>query len=94
MWIKWAVGSLPALKFSDDISFLPLPSCRFFGVLGPCPGEPFSDQLRHIIQCCKPDGQQLDKKCDGHTKAHQSKPGGRGPSGLFIDQIHLCKPGP
>ncbi|GAB5584459.1 adhesion G-protein coupled receptor G2 isoform X1 [Prionailurus iriomotensis] len=41
---------------------------------GPCPGEPFSDQLRHIIQCCKPDGQQLDKKCDGHIKAHQSKP--------------------
>lgn len=61
-------------------------------MLGPCPGEPLSDQLRHIVQCGKSDCQELDKQRDGYLKAHQAEPGARGLSGLFMDQIRLRKP--
>lgn len=73
MWIQTALSVLLALK-DPHIPF-PLSSCWFFVVLGPLPGEPLSDQLRHIIKCCKRDYQELNKKRDSHAEAHQPKSG-------------------
>lgn len=60
-------------------------------MLGPCLGEPLSNQLRHIVECCEPDCQELDKKRDSYIKAHRPEPGERGPFGLFTDQKHLVQ---
>lgn len=59
-------------------------------MLGPCLGKPLSDQLRHIVECCKPHRQELDKKRDSYIKAHWPEPGGRGLSGLLTDQKHCA----
>lgn len=60
-------------------------------MLGPCLGEPLSDQLCHFLERGEPDSQEFDKKRDGYIKAHPPEPGGRGLSGLFIDQKHLMQ---
>lgn len=74
MWVQIVLSVLLALKPPHHISF-PLSFCWLFVVLGPLLGEPLSDQLRHIIKCCKHDYQELNKKRNSHAEAHRPKSG-------------------